>query len=351
MCSDELDSLLSDEERLLLRPGWSSKQFAAKPPDLRQLTNEALEVLCALGIPLEETPRRIERMALAFLAVLDVHHPDDWATAKTLSSGWALTTRQIIAYWNRHLGENVSSGSYDDIRRKDLLLPVHAGVIVPNQPDSARNNSQRGYALADEYGTAVRQYGRRGFRRAVADAILGKETLAKRWAADRARARIPIQVEPGLELSFGPGEHNMLIKAVIQRFLPRFGHDARVLYVGDAEDKNLHVNRDQLNALGFFDLAHGELPDVVAYSNSRNWLYVIEAVHSFGPISQVRRDRLRDLLAGTTAGVVFVTAFSDRASFRRWVKDIAWETEVWIASEPEHLIHFNGDRFLGPHDA
>ncbi|MFS2517149.1 MULTISPECIES: BsuBI/PstI family type II restriction endonuclease [Parabacteroides] len=28
--------------------------------------------------------------------------------------------------------------------------------------------------------------------------------------------------------------------------------------------------------------------------------------------------------------------------------DIAWETEVWIAENPGHMIHFNGDRFIGP---
>ncbi len=28
---------------------------------------------------------------------------------------------------------------------------------------------------------------------------------------------------------------------------------------------------------------------------------------------------------------------------------IAWESEVWIAEEPMHMIHFNGERFLGPY--
>jgi type II restriction enzyme len=347
---DRLFAYLPVEDRLHPIPGHSSKEFRQKPPALQQLTNEALDILAAFGIPLEETPRRIERMALAFLAVMDVNlETAGWQAAKSLSTPWALTTRQVIGYWNTHFAEHVSPGSYDDVRRKDLLLPVHAGIVVPDRPDSARNNPRRAYALADEYMNAVRAYGTPRFADAVSAAISGQPTLAERWTTERANARIPIEVTPGVKLSFGPGEHNMLIKAVIQDFLPRFGRGSAVLYVGDAEDKTLHIDRARLKELGFFDLDHGELPDVVAYSSSENWLYVIEAVHSSGPISNVRRDRLKSLLATTKAGIVFVTAFADRASFRRWVRDIAWETEVWISSEPAHLIHFNGDRFLGPH--
>jgi adenine-specific DNA-methyltransferase len=44
-----------------------------------------------------------------------------------------------------------------------------------------------------------------------------------------------------------------------------------------------------------------------------------------------------------------VTAFPDRVTFRKFAKDIAWETEVWIADNPDHMIHFNGDKFLGPY--
>ena len=349
MADDQLFPHLDDEQILSVRSGHCSKEFRAKPPEIQQLINEALEVLVALGIPLDETVRRLERLALAFLAVADVRRSEDWPTAKSFSSGWALTTRQVIVYWNEHFGENVSSGSYDDIRRKDLLLAVHAGVVVPDQPDTARNNPRRAYALADEYAAAVRTYGTSGFEVAAERAITGKETLAERWAAERAIARIPIEVSPGVELSFGPGEHNMLIKAVIQQFLPRFGHDSVVLYVGDAEKKDLHIDHDRLRELGGVELDHGELPDVVAYSEGKNWLFVIEAVHSFGPISNVRHDRLKALLRHSTAGIVFVTAFFDRLSFRKWVKDIAWETEVWIAGEPDHLIHFDGERFLGPY--
>ena len=346
---DEAFPYLDEEQILSAKSGHCSKEFQAKPAELQQLINEALDVLAALGLPLDETARRLERIALAFLAVADVKHPKDWSGAKSFSDRWALTTRQIIEYWNKNFGENVSSGGYDDIRRKDLLLAVHAGIVVPDQPDTARNNPRRAYVLADEYADAVRAYGKLGFDAAAELAITGKETLADRWTAERVLARVPIEVAPGVELSFGPGEHNMLIKAIIQQFLPRFGCDPVVLYVGDAEKKDLHIDRDRLRKLGRFELDHGELPDVIAYSETKDWLFVIEAVHSFGPISNVRHDRLKALLHDSTSGIVFITAFADRLSFRKWIKDIAWKTEVWIASEPEHIIHFDGERFLGPY--
>ena len=42
----------------------------------------------------------------------------------------------------------------------------------------------------------------------------------------------------------------------------------------------------------------------------------------------------------------FVTAFLDKSTFKKFIADLAWETEVWIAEQPEHMIHLNGDRFL-----
>lgn len=327
----------------------SSREFRAKSKALQRLTNEALDVLDAFGVPLEDTPRRIERMALAFLAVADVSRSPDWRRAKSLDDGRSVSTRQIIEYWNEHLGESVSSGSYDDVRRRDLEYLVHAGLVVPSRPDAARNAPHRGYALQPEFAVAVRRYGTPAWESAVTKAMTGKESLAEMLALERELARVPIRVAPGITLSFGPGEHNLLIRAVIEEFLTRFGHGAEVLYVGDAEKKDLHMDRDRLKELGFFDLDHGELPDVVAYSPAKDWLYIIEAVHSFGPISPIRHAKLRALLTHCDAGLVFVTAFADRPSFRKQVAKIAWETEVWIADEPDHLIHFDGERFLGPY--
>ena len=92
------------------------------------------------------------------------------------------------------------------------------------------------------------------------------------------------------------------------------------------------------------------MPDVVVHDETRNWLVLIEAVTSHGPVSPKRRAELEALFGGSSAGLVFVTAFLDRASMITYLRDISWETEVWIAESPSHLIHFNGERFLGPYE-
>ena len=138
-------------------------------------------------------------------------------------------------------------------------------------------------------------------------------------------------------------------KAIIEDFLPRYGQGCVVLYIGDTSNKMLHIETQKLEHLKFFELSHDELPDIIAYDEKRNWLYLIEAVHSSGAISEVRMLELKRLTATCTAEIVYVTAFLTKTEFRKWVADIAWESEVWIAENPDHLIHFNGDKFLGPY--
>lgn len=45
-----------------------------------------------------------------------------------------------------------------------------------------------------------------------------------------------------------------------------------------------------------------------------------------------------------------MSCFPSRSEMRKYLNVIAWETEVWCAEDPTHLIHFNGERFLGPYE-
>lgn len=174
-------------------------------------------------------------------------------------------------------------------------------------------------------------------------------SLAEELNRARGLVRVPVKL-PGIkDLDFEPGEHNELQKAIIEEFLPIYAPHCRVLYVGDAINKSLHRLDSELLALGFGALEHEDLPDIVAHDTERDWVFIVEAVHSFGAISEIRIRELRRLLAGCQKDVVYVTAFLTRKAFQSWAAKIAWETEVWIASDPEHLIHFNGDKFLGPY--
>ncbi len=148
-----------------------------------------------------------------------------------------------------------------------------------------------------------------------------------------------------LELSLG--EHNVLQKEIIEQFLPRFGSDCEVLYIGDTVNKILHIVKEELHKLNFFELSHDELPDIIAYSKKHNWLYLIEAVHSSGTMNEIRVLELKKLLKDSSVELIFITGFLTRTDFKKWMLDIAWETEVWIADNPDHLVHFNGHKFLG----
>jgi site-specific DNA-cytosine methylase len=323
-----------------------------KPAKLVKLINEALLVLSRLGIPLDGLkPRELERMAMAFLAVADVKRSADWSKARIREGKEALKSRDIIACLNQHFEEKISMGSYDDIRRKDLKLPVVAGIIIAsaNKPNAARNDPTRGFSLSPEYVELIQRFGQPDWTEAMEEFMADRPTLAERLDAARQIEVVPIKLPDGQTIQFSPGEHNLLQKAIIEQFLPRYGHGAEVLYVGDSARKFLVREEAKLRALKFFELEHGELPDIVAYSAAKNWLFLVEAVHSSGPISPIRLLELKRLAKECTADIIFVTAFLTRDTFRKFAPEIAWETEVWFADAPDHLAHFDGEKFLGPY--
>jgi BsuBI/PstI restriction endonuclease domain/BsuBI/PstI restriction endonuclease HTH domain len=324
----------------------------ATKKSIETLVAQALEVLDTLGVPIEGlTARRKEKMAKAFLAVAGLKPGMPWSDAKDNNDKRQLLSRQIIAFMNAHLGESIADSSYDDIRRKDLVLPEQALIVLKSakNPDANTNDGTRGFALHPSAADAVRKFGTPLWGKSVAQFLAGRKTLAQELRRDRNLARIPVQVNNGESLTFSPGKHNVLQKHIIESFLPIFGFGAEVLYVGDTANKSLFLDRAGLSAIEFFELSHDKLPDVVAYSRAKNWLYLIEAVTTANPINELRRKTLNALTQNCKADVIFITAFPDRETYRKFAKDIAWETEVWIADAPEHMIHFNGDKFLGPY--
>ena len=136
---------------------------------------------------------------------------------------------------------------------------------------------------------------------------------------------------------------------MIEEFCPRFTPGGSVLYVGDAGAKWLIYQSDDLNALGVSIDAHGKMPDLVVHMEDRNWIVLLEAASTHGPVDHTRHLELKSLFQNCKAGLVFVSCFTDQATMKKYLTDISWETEVWTADHPTHLVHFNGDRFLGPH--
>ena len=173
-------------------------------------------------------------------------------------------------------------------------------------------------------------------------------SLLEVYRKKRAKRLIPVRLPGGRRLRLSPGRHNEVQVAVVREFVPRFAPGSHLLYLGDTAEKSLFVDEERLSVLGVVISEHGKLPDVVVHDAKRNWLFLVEAVTSHGPMSPKRVLELQRMFAGCAIGKVFVSAFPDFAVFRKHLKKIAWETEVWIAEIPDHLIHYNGDKFLGP---
>ncbi len=317
-----------------------------KSEEVKRLIFAMLDILGEVGIPLDGTPRRLEKMAMACLAVGSIK--TEFAEAKSANDNHFLTTREIINFENTNYGESISSGSYDDIRRKDLLLPVQARIVLNSSSFDAQatNNPTRGYALNPLFADLIKHYGSTKWKKNLAKYKKQVELLNEELERKRNLEKIPVKLPSGVELELSAGEHNVLQKCIVEDFLTRFGMGAEVLYIGDTSDKYLYRNDAILKQIGFFALEHEELPDVVAYCLDKNLLFLIEAVHSAGPMSEIRVRKLKKQLEKCTAIPIFVTTFLNKKEFRKWVTEIAWETEVWIADSPEHMIHFNGYKFL-----
>lgn len=286
---------------------------------------------------------------MAFLAVVDLAASGRWNEAKDLDTPRKLLTREIIRYWRERFNEDVSDSSYDDIRRKDLLHLHMAQVVATDDPTKDQNDGTRGFGLNPEFSEIVRTFGSETWEIDVQAFVAKHGTLQERLNRPRGLLTTKVILPSGEELSFLGGPHNQLQKALIEEFLPRFGNGAEVLYIGDTAKKYDFLKRERLAQLKFFDVQESKLPDAIAYSESKNWIFLMEAVYSSNPISSERRLVLAQLLKDCTGLPVYVTAFLDKATFRKFSFDIAWETEVWIASDPDHLIHFDGEKFLGPY--
>jgi len=317
---------------------------STKAKAVQKIINEALDILESVGIPMIKTERGLEKMAVCLLAVANV--TKDWSKAKENAN---LKSREIITFINKNFEENISSGSYDDIRRKDLKLLVLADIVVNSgvNKGSATNDPTRGYALHPDFKHLIVTYKKTNWSKNLKSFNKNKPSLAEILTRKRDLAKIPVKLPSGKPIELSLGKHNVLQKAIIEEFLPRFGSDCSVLYIGDTSNKTLHIELEELKKLKFFELSHDELPDIIAYSKKNNWLYLIEAVHSSGPMSETRVLELKKMLKDCKAELIFVTSFLTRPEFKKWMLDVAWETEVWIADNPDHLVHFNGHKFLG----
>ena len=177
--------------------------------------------------------------------------------------------------------------------------------------------------------------------------LMDHEKLVDIYASKKKMTMMPVHIN-GVDFQVSAGKHNELQRAIIEEFAPRFAPHSECLYVGDTTEKDLVKNVYKLGKLGFQISLHDKMPDVVLYREDKNWIYFVESVTSVGPMDAKRILEITEMTKNVVAGKIFVTAFLDFKTYKRFSETLAWETEVWIAEMPEHMIHLNGDKFLGP---
>ena len=305
---------------------------------------EALKILKSLGLP---RAQQNERSALCLLALCNMTPDKKWSQAENPYIG----ITPIMDWAKEHYATNYAPNTRETFRRQSMHQFMAAGISLynPDDPSRAVNSPKAVYQIAPEALALVRLYGGKRWQKALKDFLRQQESLAKRYARERDMAKIPISLPHGKQIELSPGAHSELIKAIIEVFAPCFAPGSIPVYAGDTGDKWGYFDEKLLASLGVAIDSHGKMPDVVLYYKKKNWLLLVESVTSHGPVDGKRHDELAALFSKAKSGIVYVTAFPNRAIMARYLGEIAWETEVWVADAPTHLIHFNGERFLGPY--
>lgn len=278
---------------------------------------------------------------LVLLAMANIKESDSWSNAK---NEW-IRIHDVIVYIRENYGVSYAENSRETLRKQAMHHFRNAAFIEDN--GKSTNSPNYRYRLTDEMLHLVQSYSTAEWDETKNLFLATHETLVDLYASKRTMRKMPVNIN-GEEFTFSPGKHNELQKAIIEEFAPRFAPHSECLYVGDTIQKDLVKNVDKLKELGFSITLHDKMPDVVLFSEEKNWLYFIESVTSVGPMEPKRIREIEEMTEGVTAGKIYVTAFLDFKTFKKFSDTLAWETEAWIADMPDHMIHLNGDKFLGP---
>ena len=305
---------------------------------------EALRILKDLDLP---AAQQNERSALTLLSLLDLKPSAHWRDASAPLRG----ITPMMEFFAEYYGKRYAPNSRETVRRQTVHQFLDAGLIRsnPDDPKRAVNSGKNVYQIDPTVLDLLRVFGTKEWTKRLETYLASAETLKARYAQERQMARIPIKLPRGQNIALSPGGQNVLVEQIIHEFCPRFAPGSLPVYVGDTDDKWAYFDDKLLNKLGVRIDAHGKMPDVVVYLPDRRWLVLIEAVTSHGPVNPKRHRELARLFGSAEPGLVYVTAFLSRKAMTKYLEDISWETEVWVAEVPTHLIHFNGERFLGPY--
>lgn len=297
---------------------------------------EIRKLLEALELPRKQ---QSDICLLTILGMAQLKKRTKWADS---SNEW-MRIHDIIAFVNKNYGVEYKENSRETFRKQALHQFRIAAMVEDNS--KATNSPNYKWRLTEEFVEVLRSI------HSTDEALLkfkqNHQNLKEIYASKKKMKKMPVKIN-GADFTFSPGKHNQLQKAIIEEFAPRFAPNSECLYVGDTIQKDMVKNEEMLSALGFEITLHDKMPDVVLYCADKDWLYFIEAVTSVGPMEPKRIREIAEMTDKVSAGKIFITAFLDFATYKKFSQSLAWETEVWIAEMPDHMIHLNGDKFLGP---
>lgn len=294
------------------------------------------DLLNRVGVPQKQ---QSDICALTILGLAGIKKTSKWSDA---TNEW-LRIHDIISFAKKFYGVSYAENSRETFRKQALHHFRTAAIVEDN--GVATNSPNYRWRLTDEFVAILCSLNKS--TDALQNFKNNHASLIDIYASKKTMTKMPVKIN-GEDFTFSAGKHNQLQKAIIEEFATRFAPNAECLYVGDTVQKDLVKREERLKELGFKISIHDKMPDVVLYRDDKNWIYFVEAVTSVGPVDPKRIQEISQMTQTVTAGKIFVTAFLDFNTYKKFSQELAWETEVWIAEMPDHMIHLNGDKFLGP---
>ena len=305
---------------------------------------QAYSILIQLGMPRQQLN---ERTALCLLCLIDMTPDKPWAQATNTLVG----ITPIMDWSREYYGKEYAPNTRETFRRQSMHQFIEGGICLynPDNPSRPVNSPKAVYQIEPNLLMVLKTYGTPQYESLLDAYRQQRQSLAQMYARERDMMLIPLELPNGKTIQLSAGDHSQLIKDIVLNFGSRYVPGGVLVYAGDTGNKHGYFDIALLASLGVTLDNHGKLPDVVMFNPSKNWLFLIESVTSHGPVDHKRYGELSALFKNCSAGLVFVSAFPDSKTYAKYSSVIAWETEVWIADAPTHMIHFNGTRFLGPY--
>lgn len=289
-----------------------------------------------------------ERSAMTLLALAHMDGESDWTDA----SGEMYTTREIMDWIRDRLNTEYAANTRETIRRFTLHQFIAGGLVEYNadNPNRPTNSPHNNYRITPGLVKVMHTIGKPEY----VSAVVGFSDTLDTWRDQQHEARginkVPVRMPDGSPVTLSAGGQNILIKAMVEELCTRYAPGGEVIYIDDTDKKQDRGNHPILERFGITIPEHGKAPDLIVWLPEKQWLFLMEACSTHGPIDVLRKKDLDNLFSGAAGHIVYVSCFPSRAVMRKYLADLAWETEAWCADDPDHMIHLDGERFLGPYD-